>query len=362
MAARPLFHGVGGTSFLPGRIRLLPKKRRHRRSDSQLAGNVGEVAFFAAMLLAGSFVLVALITTRYVEIPGLPVLTRGNGLWLAVIVLISLISIGIVGLVLTMLNVATSAERRSALAQKASDLKLDSASLPPARDFPTVPRNENLVNSPGTRLKYRLPQMSQPTWSLLAILAFALMWNCLLAVFAVVVAESFFKGEPAWILLVMTFLLAAVAGRMTQHFVQRTKAVIREGSTSIEVSDLPWYPGQRFEVCLIQSGRMPLTSLRLMLVCEENATYREGTNVRSETQRVLEQVLWEENGPIDPSPEGDFIEHVEMVLPDQAMHSFRAVSNNVQWKLVFLASVALNEIFERQFPVVVYPVHMQDPV
>lgn len=314
------------------------------------------------MLLAGSFTLVVLITTRYVEIPGLPVLTAGHGLWLAVIVLTSLISIGIFGLVITMLNVATSAERRAALAKRAAELKLEHASLPPARDFPNVPRNENLVNSPGTRLKYRLPQTSQPTWSLLAILLFALMWNCLLAVFVVVVAESFFKGDEPWVLLVLTALLAAVAFRMTQHFFQRTQQVIREGSTSIEVSDLPLYPGQRFELCIIQSAGTALVAARLLLVCEENATYREGTNVRSETQRVLEQVIWEQD-QIQPPGSGDFIQHVELVLPDNAMHSFRAASNNIQWSLIFQASLARNQVFWRQFPVVVYPtVYVPEPV
>jgi hypothetical protein len=319
-----------------------------------LAGNVGEVVFFAAMLLTGSFVLVALVTSRFVETPRLPIITEGNGLWLAIIVLSSLISIGIGGLVWTMLRVSTSAERRSALAQKAADLKPDTVALPPARDYPTVPRNENLVNSPGTHLKYRLPQLSKPTYGLLALLLFSLMWNGLLAVFVVVVTNSFFKGEPAWLLLVLTFLLAAVAARITQNFLHAAKMLICEGSTSVEISDLPLYPAQRYDVSLVQSGRFPLNAVRLLLVCEENATYREGTNVRFETQRVLEQLVLEEESIIN-SGDDDYVQQAEMILPENAMHSFRAASNNIQWKLIVQGSVVDGRMFEREFPVVVYP-------
>ena len=34
------------------------------------------------------------------------------------------------------------------------------------RDFPNVPRDANLTNSPGVRLTYRLPGLESPAWSL----------------------------------------------------------------------------------------------------------------------------------------------------------------------------------------------------
>jgi hypothetical protein len=339
---------------LSQRIRLLPKKRGHRRSDSRQFGNVGEVVFFTALLLIGSFVLVALITTRYVDIPGLPILRTGDGLWLAIIVLSSLISIGIGGLVWTLLNVTVSAERRSALAQKAAELTPDTTEFQKLREYPTLPKLDNLTNSPGTYLKHRLPQLRKPAFGLLSLMLFSLMWIVLLAVFVVVVTKSFLTGSPAWLLLVMTFLLAAVATRFTQGFLKAAQQMVREGNTSVEVSELPLYPGQRYDVSLVQSGRIPLSSVVMMLVCEENATYREGTNVRFETQRVVEWVVIEEN-EISPSADGDYIQKAELLVPEKAMHSFRAASNNIQWKLVVQGSVIKNRQFEREFPVVVYP-------
>ena len=105
--------GVASRIFQPWQ-----KKRGHRRTGSQLAGSVGEGVIFASLLLVGSFALIALITSRVVDIPGISTLNTGSGLWLSVIGLTSLILIGAGGVIWTLLSAGTSAERRKSITEK----------------------------------------------------------------------------------------------------------------------------------------------------------------------------------------------------------------------------------------------------
>jgi len=338
-----------GRRFLPWQ-----KKRGHRRTGSQVAGSVGEGLMFAALLLSGSFALIALLTSRIIEIPGVSTLTTGSGLWLSVLVLASLILIGAGGLVWTVLQAGTSAERRNAIASRAADIDLLSNRLPEARDYPAIPRNENLVNSPGVRLTHRLPCSTSSTWSLLALAFLCLICNGLVASFAVVLFKSFVASQPQWLFLVVLLPLTLIAARLTWHFLHRLRETVRIGPTSVEVSDVPFYPGRRYDLCLVQHGRMSLKSLKLMLACDEFATYREGTDVRIERRRVsLQKVL--KCSSVDVRTGTPFVHQGELVMPEQIMHSFRASSNSIQWKLLVQGELQKGGRFEREFPIVVYP-------
>ncbi len=224
------------------RFRLLQKKLRHRRSGSPVVANVGEGLYFFVMLAIGFFSVTALITSRVVDIPGFSELTTGSRFWVGLLVLGSLAVIGAGGLARTVYRVSTSAERRSAIARQAVELQKKFENWP-SGDFPTVPRNENLYNSPGTRLTYRLPQTAEPTWSLLALGLFCLMWLGLLASVLVVVTKSFLSGQPRWGLLLVVFLLAVFTVRVCQSFLIRLREAIRIGPTHVEIAVLPTLSG-----------------------------------------------------------------------------------------------------------------------
>ncbi len=162
-------------------FRLWEKKRGDRRTGSKFVGGLGEALFFGVLFLLGALSLAYLVVSRvFVDTPQL--YQPGFGFWLMVLVMVSFTLIGGSGVVYTVLQVGTSAERRSAIALRAADIDLISDALSSQREFPTIPRDANLTNSPGIRLAYRLPVTHPGPWILFAATAFFLVWNSITAV------------------------------------------------------------------------------------------------------------------------------------------------------------------------------------
>jgi len=97
-----------------------------------------------------------------------------------------------------------------------------------------------------------------------------------------------------------------------------------------------------------------MNSLEILLVAEEKATYRQGTDTRTETQRVHEQqVFYQEAFAIRRGL--PFEKQGTIEIPSEAMHSFRSEHNEVIWKLLVLGNMKRWPDYERSFHVVVYP-------
>ena len=54
------------------------------------------------------------------------------------------------------------------------------------------------------------------------------------------------------------------------------------GPTQLEISDHPLLPGRRYDLYLSQAGRLTMNFLEIDIVCEEQATYHQGTDTRTE--------------------------------------------------------------------------------
>ena len=113
-------------------------------------------------------------------------------------------------------------------------------------------------------------------------------------------------------------------------------------------------PGERYELFISQAGRLRLKSLAVLLVSEEEATYRQGTNTRSETRRVYQRELFRrEDFEI---PRGTPLDvQCPLEIPARAMHSFKADHNEVSWKIVVEGTSVGWPHYERAFPVIVHP-------
>ena len=105
--------------------------------------------------------------------PGVCVLVRGYRwwVWLVFTVPLSFIVIGAGGLIYTVLRWGKSAERRAAMAQRAGERDLFGGGNGD-RQYPFVPQGADMTNSPGTKLKFRLPMANSPGWALFGTLAF----------------------------------------------------------------------------------------------------------------------------------------------------------------------------------------------
>jgi hypothetical protein len=64
------------------------------------------------------------------------------------------------------------------------------------------------------------------------------------------------------------------------------------GTTLLEVSHHPFYPGGQYELFVAQTGRLDVRWLQVQLVCEEQAVYQQGTDTRRATARVYRDILY----------------------------------------------------------------------
>jgi len=288
-------------------------------------------------------------------IPATPQLYRpGFGFWLMVLVMGSLTLIGGVGVILAALRVGTSAERRSALAKRATDIDLLNEALPSRREYPTIPRDTNLTNSPGIRLAYRLPVTHGGVWALFAATAFFLVWNAVAAVIVTVDLKNHMAGRHDWSLTLLAIPMVLVGVWSGYYFIQQMMLHTGIGPTSVEISDHPLRPGQSCQVSVWQSGRLVVNSLTLSLVCEEETTFRQGTDIRTERSRVFcGQVFCAQDFKIEPG--NPFERECPLNIPAQVMHSFKSSHNAVYWMLTVRGDTKFWAIFERKFPIVVYP-------
>ena len=261
-----------------------------------------------------------------------------------------------VGAISTLLTSGTSTERRRALAKKATDLDLLADRLPSRKEFPNVPRGANLMNSPGIKLAYRLPIQHSPGWKLLIVGVFALLWNVLVGL----LIWLHWTGEADWYLTSLTLPFAALGIASIVFFLYLMLSATAIGPTSLEISSLPIYPQETLSVFLTQAGRLSVKELTVTLVCEEEATFRQGTDTRTERRRVHQQEVFSKKS-FDIEPSAPYECESELSFPSNGMHSFQSDHNAVHWKFVVAGNFEKWPKIERNFPIVVFPVKIQNP-
>jgi hypothetical protein len=305
------------------------------------------------MFLLGSVSLAGLVTDQVLH-PEAPFISPGFGFWVLFLALASCVLIGGAGVVLTVMQVGTSVERRSALAKQAADINLLKNAIALRNEFPAIPAGENLINSPGVTLAYRLPISQSPAGRLFASMALALVLTGITSVLTVIAAEEHLTGRPDWFLTLFVTGLILLDAWAIRLFLRLLWLNTRIGPTCVEISHHPLQPGEEYAIFLSQHGRMSLESLRMSLVCEEEATYRQGTDIRTESQPVHEQLVFS-RGRVRIDPAVPFELQVWLRVPTNAMHSFQSGHNAVRWKLVVKAEPERWPMFVRSFPVLVHP-------
>ncbi len=217
-----------------------------------------------------------------------------------------------------------------------------------------MPHDENLTNSPGTQLKYRLPINISHGWKLFAATTVCLIWNALAALFVVIAVRAHWRGHPDWWLDLFIVPLVAAGAFLIYYFIRALLIATGIGPTQIEISDHPLLPGKSYDVCISQAGHLSMQSFRATLECEEIADYRQGTDTRTDRCVVYRQPLFHADN-FEILPGTPYVALCQLRVPLRQMHSFKSDHNEVQWKLVVRAEMAGWPSFERSFPVVVYP-------
>jgi hypothetical protein len=288
--------------------------------------------------------------------PEIAVVVRGYHwwVWLVFIVPISFIAIGVGGLVYAAFHWGKSAEHRAAIARSGAgreQIELDGQ----RPRLPNIPDYDDIINSPGTRLAFRLPVSTSPAWRLSGLLLACLLWNGAVGFFLVKAIQGHLGGEEGrWFLTLFVFPFAVVGIWLIVKFVRELLVATGVGPTLVEISGHPLVPGGQFQLFVSQAGRLKVRSLEVSLVCEEQATYRQGTNTRTETREVVrQQVFRREQFEIRHGL--PFETECLLEVPAGAMHSFQASHNGIEWKLVVRGDIARWPDFERSFLIVIHP-------
>lgn len=333
---------------MPLRLRLLLKKRGTRRTGSRRLATLGEAILDGALLVIGTAGLYWLVADV--------LLADGRDAgwwpWLLIVIPIALVAYGGTALVVLLWQSAASSERRAAVVQKAIDWELLGAE--PSAGPPSVPTIAATTDSPGVRLTYRLPIDAASGWVSFAMAAICVAWNTLVAVFVYQVIRQHAAGEPNWLLtwLMVPFVLAGLWTLVALG--QQVWMTTLLGATRMEVSDHPFYPGGQYRGFVSQTGRLRVRWFQVQLVCEEHATYQQGTDNRVATERVYCQTLFSQR-KFDIGPGSAFEASFAIPVPAAAMHSFAAPHNAVAWALVVRGRAVRWPEFQRRFPVCVYP-------
>jgi hypothetical protein len=336
------------------------KKRGARRTGARWVGRLGEAAFFGTLFLLGILSLTAILTWQFVAEESTQI-EVGKGYWSMILVAVTFSVIGGGGLIRSILTINASPERRSALAKHAADLELLVEAMPQRSECPSVPNHPDMTNSPGVLLPYRLPPSDTPVWKLLAGALLCVAWLAAAVSTLVVAVNHLQPGRSGWLLLGFGTPFLGVGAWAFQFFVRQLWSLASIGPTSVEVSDVPFSPGREYEAAYSQAGALRFRSIELWLVCEEETTFRQGTDVRSETHATYRQLLHRQRN-VKIEPGHPFMQTCRVVIPEDAIHSFCSDHNAVNWKLLVRTDPVSRQTLERSFPIVVFPPPVSEPV
>ncbi len=286
------------------------------------------------------------------------VLIRGHNwfAWLPLVLPASFLAIGAGGLVYTLLNWNKSTERRTVWARTAARLDPLESISGANQLFPTVPGHTRLIDSPGTKLRYRLP-LSGPSWTLFGLLGASLVWNAVVIFLLGVAIRRHLQDRADWAFTTLMVLFLGIGIAWIVLTVRRFVVAADVGSTILEIDHHPLYPGGRYRLFLSQAGRRNLKQLRVVLACDEEARYLQGTNLRTARQRVQEVVLLDVANVSIQRGE-PYESHFTVEVPAAAMHSFYSDHNRVVWKLLVQGKPSEGADFERVYSLSVYPLEV----
>jgi hypothetical protein len=285
--------------------------------------------------------------------PATAVIRRGYSwyAWLLPLLPASFIAVGAGGLIYLFFTWGKSAEHRTSLQQ--ANLELFDQSRQAVERFPTVPIEVGMTSSAGTTLRYRVPYI--PMISSFLLTTLAVVWNGAMLWFISDTAIAVVRGSGFDWKTGITLLPFLAAGGYLAYLAGRGLLVsLGVEPTVVEISDYPVFPGGKYEVYVSQGGRHFIKRFTVVLVCDEEATFRQGTNSRTHTHRTAEIEIFRREG-IAAEGGVPFAARFEFRMPDGAMHSFQTTHNAVKWRLLVRAQLQKWPDFEREFTLVVGP-------
>ncbi|TWT90006.1 hypothetical protein Mal64_03880 [Pseudobythopirellula maris] len=274
--------------------------------------------------------------------------------WLQLLIPLSLILVGVVGVVRALLKTRVSPEMRSAMRRRGVDVELLETGSPRPTLAAALPPVATASDSPGVRLAHRLPIDGERGWRLVGMAIICLLWNGLALLFIFQLAADFFSGERPVMVSLIVAPLAITGGWLAYSLLCDAWSPGAGGLTQIEVSRWPLRSGETCEALLIQKGQTRVRELTVALVCEEVATYHQGTDSRTATEEVYRKKLVAE-GRFDVENEAGYERPFSFTPPADGPASFVSPHNEVRWLLEARVASRRWPEFKRRFELCVYP-------
>jgi hypothetical protein len=262
-----------------------------------------------------------------------------------------MISVGVYWMLAAIWKVGATAERRSAIVNRAGEIELLNELWRSSNALPTVPSPAGPPPR-GRVLKYRMSGSNRSVWWLATAGLFALVSVGLATGLTLQAARAWSAGQTDLLAIVAAIICLSVAAWTVVQFARQLLILTGFGPTLLEISEFPLVPGGVYQLYLEQPGRFRFQVIEVVLVCVEEATFSQGTNVRTEKRKALERRLFRKRGI---APDQPVQEMFELRLPIEAMHSFVSGNNRIVWKIIVTATVRGWPQFQRTFPVTITP-------
>ncbi len=266
----------------------------------------------------------------------------------------AMLILGLWGIIRVLWNASASVERRGALVSRAREINPLHDVNPVDDDWPAVPVDLFWHVLPGEHLRFQLWPKQKPRWNLILSGVLAMVFVTVTSILTAMNWDSINLGSIDVLGMLLNLALIIASIWSFRLFVRQLLKITGIGPTRIEISEFPLREGETYEFVLIQTGRIRIRVIEVMLNCIEEATFRDGTDLRTETREVFGLRIFRKRG-FELKPKNPLIEHSALTLPSAVMHSFQSLNNKVRWQLTVLCQARGWPDLCRTFPILVAP-------
>lgn len=223
-------------------------------------------------------------------------------------------------------------------------------------DTPAVPKVET---TPGKVLTHRLTRSGMtPGCEFGCAVGVTVFWNAIVGFFIYKQVAAwnaggagFFGGWLSVVFLIPFVLAGLVMIAYAVYSGLRLIGAGLAGTVEVELSAHPLTPGGAARLHISQRGPFPLSRVTVHLVCTEEATYVAGTSKSTAKKEVAAHTLADP----DQNPDGGGLPlEAVFTVPDDAMHSFDAPNNKINWTVRVTGRV-LGLPFAKEYAVAIVP-------
>jgi hypothetical protein len=347
--AMALAGGIRLRRWFPSLIRVRPFSRANR----EWWAGIAEALLSSALLLIGVVLLVLSLTFAVLfSTPNELYISVGK-FSLQLVVAIVLISIGIYCIIALLWKVGVSAERRGAIVSKAGEIEILNEFRQRREDLPTIPLNRHPPKV-GKRLGFKLVPSARNVWRLITAAISSVGFVALATVLVSLSVAAFDRQQADWLATGLAIPITLAALLSIFLFFRQLLMLTGIGATQLEISAYPLQPGRTFRVFLSQTSQVRIQRLDIHLICQEEATFIQGTDVRTERATVLDERLFRGRGIYGRSP-NPYETEFDLEISPHAMHSFKSPNNRIKWNIVVTVQARNWPRLKRKFDIAVHP-------